>query len=255
MTTRTMDINCDMGESYGNWVMGNDEALMSRVTTANAACGFHASDPVTMLKTVRMAKDNGVQVGSHPGLPDLMGFGRRPMPLTPDEAYSYVLYQTGALQATLKASGMTLHHIKPHGAFYSILKTEQDLADAVVQAISELCEDPILYWPAPTDAALPAAAKERGIRVVGEIYPDLTYSPEGALIVQREMHAADLDFVASQVSRFIECSQVAATDGSLIELEAESICLHGDGDNATEVADTIRSVLTDSGCEIAPIMA
>ena len=255
MKRRAMDINCDMGESYGSWVMGNDEALMSRITTANAACGFHASDPVTMLKTVRLAKQNGVQVGSHPGLPDLLGFGRRPMPLTPEEAYTYVLYQTGALQATLKANDMTLHHIKPHGAFYSILKTEHDLAEAVAQAISELCEVPMLYWPAaPTDAALPAAAKKRGIRVVGEIYPDLSYAADGALIIQREMHGAGLDFVAGQVRRFIKSSVVEAVDGSLIELEADSICVHGDGANAAEVADTIRSVLTKSGCKIAPVM-
>ena len=145
---KKMDINCDMGESFGNWNMGDDVGMMPRITTANVACGFHASDPVTMLETVRLAKQHNVTVGAHPGLPDLLGFGRRTMNITPEDAYAYVVYQVGALQGALATQGMKLHHIKPHGAFYSVLKTDEQLASAVAQAIKELSDDPILYWPA-----------------------------------------------------------------------------------------------------------
>lgn len=249
-----MDINCDMGESFGNWVMGNDGEMMPRITTANVACGFHASDPVTMLETVKQAKAHGIAVGSHPGLPDLLGFGRRAMNITPEDAHAYVVYQTGALQAALRVHGMKLHHVKPHGAFYSVLRTDEALADAVADAILAISEDAMLYWPAPTDAAMPVAAKKKGIRVVGEIYPDLIYAPDGSLILQRSKHETDVDFAAAQVKRYVETGKVEANDGSLIELDAESLCIHGDGPNATEVGDAVRKALADIGCEIRPVM-
>jgi len=179
---RQMDVNSDMGESFGNWVMGNDAALFTFVTTANVACGFHAGDPVTLVRTVRLAKQNGVVVGAHPGLPDLLGFGRRAMKISAEDAYAYVVYQVGALQATLATEGMRLHHVKPHGAFYSVLKTDDELAEAVAEAIMQLSPEPMLYWPAPTDSALPRAVRKRGGRVVGEIYVDLEYAPDGSLV-------------------------------------------------------------------------
>ena len=249
-----MDINCDMGESFGNWNMGDDEGMMPRITTANVACGFHASDPLTMIETVKLAKQHNVAIGAHPGLPDLLGFGRRAMNITPEDAYAYVVYQVGALQGTLATQGLKLHHIKPHGAFYSVLKSQEDLAEAVAQAISELSDDPILYWPAPTTAALPTAAKKLGIRVVGEIYPDLIYAPDGSLILQREKHETDVEFAASQVQRYVESGKVEANDGSLVELDAESLCIHGDGPNSVQVADAIQQRLKDIGCKIAPVM-
>jgi len=251
----SMDINCDMGESFGNWNMGDDTGMMPRITTANVACGFHASDPLTMLETVKLAKAHKVEVGSHPGLPDLLGFGRRAMNITPEDAHAYVVYQTGALQAALKVNDMRLHHIKPHGAFYSLLRTEESLAEAVADAIAELSDTPMLYWPAPTDAAMPTAAKNKGIRVVGEIYPDLIYAPDGSLILQRAKHATDTEFAAAQVKRFVETSKVEANDGSLIELDAESICIHGDGPNATEVGDAVNKMLKDIGCSVTSVMA
>lgn len=252
---RTMDINCDMGESFGNWVMGNDEGMMPRITTANVACGFHAGDPLTLLETVKRAKAHDVAVGSHPGLPDLLGFGRRAMNITPEDAHAYVVYQTGALQAALKVHGMRLHHVKPHGAFYSILRTEEALAEAVADAIRDTMDEPMLYWPAPTSAALPSAAKNKGIRVVGEIYPDLLYASDGSLILQRSKHETDVEFAAGQVRRYVETGKVEANDGTLLELDAESICIHGDGPNATEVGDAVRRALNDVDCEIAPVMA
>ncbi len=250
---KQMDINCDMGESFGNWVMGNDAGMMPYITTANVACGFHASDPLTMLDTVERAKQHSIAVGAHPGLPDLLGFGRRAMNITPDDAYAYVVYQVGALQASLAVHGMSLHHIKPHGAFYSVLKAEEELAEAVAEAIEQLSQTPILYWPAPTSAALPSACKRRGIRVVGEIYPDLKYAPDGSLVIERHKHETDVDFAADQVQRYVETNKVQAIDGTAVEFDAESLCIHGDGPNAIDVALAIQKRLGDLGCEIAAV--
>jgi UPF0271 protein len=252
---RQMDVNSDMGESFGNWVMGNDAELLPLVTTANVACGFHAGDPVTLLRTVRLARKNGVVVGAHPGLPDLLGFGRRAMKISPEDAYAYVVYQVGALQATLAVEGMQLHHVKPHGAFYSVLKSEGDLAEAVAEAISSLSPEPLLYWPAPTDSALPRAARKRGIRVVGEIYVDLDYAADGSLVIQRTKHATDVEKVIAQVRRYLDTGAVLAQDGSAVALDAESICVHGDGPNAVDVARAVRRTLEESGCLTEPVVA
>ena len=251
---KSMDINCDMGEGFANWVIGDDPAMMKRITTANVACGFHAGDAVTMLNTVRLAKANGVAVGSHPGFPDLLGFGRRVMHITPQDAYAYIVYQTGALQAALKAHGMQLHHIKPHGAFYSILRTDEALADAVAEAICAISDPPVLYWPAPTDAAMPCAAERKGIRVVAEVYPDMTYAPDGSLIVERKKLETNLDFAIAQVKRFASTGKVEAVDGSLVAIDAESLCIHGDGPNAPAVGDAVRNALEEVGCAIEPLV-
>lgn len=251
---KQMDINCDMGESFGNWHMGDDEGMMPHITTANVACGFHASDPVTMINTVKLAKQHGIAVGSHPGLPDLLGFGRRAMNITAEDAYAYVVYQVGALQASLAVEGMKLHHIKPHGAFYSVLKANEELAEAVAEGILKLSDAPMLYWPAPTTAALPTACKKRGIRVVGEIYPDLQYAADGSLVIQRHKHETDVAFAASQVECYVKTGKVQAMDGSLVALDAESLCIHGDGPNCVEVAVAIQNRLKSLGCKIAPVM-
>lgn len=251
---KQMDINCDMGESFGNWHMGDDEGMMPHITTANVACGFHASDPVTMINTVKLAKQHGIAVGSHPGLPDLLGFGRRAMNITAEDAYAYVVYQVGALQASLAVEGMKLHHIKPHGAFYSVLKANEELAEAVAEGILKLSDAPMLYWPAPTTAALPTACKKRGIRVVGEIYPDLQYAADGSLVIQRHKHETDVAFAASQVESYVKTGKVQAMDGSLVALDAESLCIHGDGPNCVEVAVAIQNRLKSLGCKIAPVM-
>jgi 5-oxoprolinase (ATP-hydrolysing) subunit A len=252
---RTIDINSDLGESFGNWRMGNDEALIPEITSANVACGFHASDPVTMIGTVALCKQHGVEVGSHPGLPDLLGFGRRPMRITPDDCYAYVLYQTGALQAVLAADGMTLHHVKPHGAFYSILREDEPLAAAFCEAALALMPEPVVYWPEGRDLALPREARARGIRVVMEVYVDMDYDPDGAIVIQREKHATDIGKASAQIRRFLEQGVVQATDGSLIALEAESICVHGDGPNALEVIQALRRTISDCGHSVAPLAA
>ena len=250
---RTIDINSDLGESFGNWQMGNDEALIPEITSANVACGFHASDPLTMIRTAAFCKQHGVAVGAHPGLPDLLGFGRRAMRITPEDCYAYVLYQAGALAAVLAAEEMTLHHLKPHGAFYSILREDEPLAAAFCEAARAVMPEPVLYWPEGAELALPRAARERGIRVVMEVYVDLEYGPGGELVLQRAKHETDLDKACAQIRRFLGDGVVQATDGSLLPLAAESICVHGDGPNSVELARALRGAIEDSGCAVGQL--
>jgi UPF0271 protein len=253
---KSIDINSDCGESFGNWKMGADEDLLPLITTANVACGYHAGDPATMLRTVRLAEENGVAVGSHPGLPDLMGFGRRRMAITPEEAYAYVHYQTGALRSLLEARGLALHHVKPHGALYLMLYDDDELAAAVAQAIDEACPAPMLYYPAPTaQQALPKAAAKRGIRVIGEVYFDLPYDRTGKLVLERKKKALDLDDLRRRVRDYITTGEVTAITGERVRIPAESICVHGDGPNAVEVVRTVRAVLQECGCAVEAVPA
>jgi UPF0271 protein len=245
---RTIDINCDCGESFGNWPMGADDALMPLITTANIACGFHGGDPMVMRKTVAAAHANGVAVGAHPGLPDLVGFGRRKMDISPAEAYAMVVYQVGALKGFLDPLGMVLHHVKPHGALYMMLHDQEDVAVAVAEAIRDTCPSPLLYWPAPVELhALPRAARKLGIDVVGEVYFDLAYSDEAHLVVERKKAAKDLDDIAQRVRRYLDDGVVLAQSGKAIALDAATICVHGDGPNSVEVAKTVRAVLAEKG--------
>ena len=249
---RSIDINCDCGESFGNWPMGADDAIIPLITTANVACGFHGGDPVVMQKTVGLAHQNGVAVGAHPGLPDLVGFGRRRMDVSPGEAYAMVVYQVGALKAFLEARGMLLHHVKPHGALYVMLHDQEHVAAAVAEAIRDTCPAPLLYWPAPVEMhALPRAARQLGIDVVGEVYFDLAYSDEAKLIVERKKTAKDLDDVARRLRRYLAEGAVESTSGRAIPIEAETICVHGDGPNSVEIARTIRAVLAEEGVRAA----
>ena len=253
---QTMDMNCDCGESFGNWSLGADEDLLPIISTANIACGFHGGDPIVMKQTVETARKHGTAVGSHPGLPDLVGFGRRSMTISPEDAYAMVLYQTGALKAFLDAAGMPLHHVKPHGALYGMLNNNDDLADAVSNAIVETCPDPVLYWPAPFgEHALPRAARACGITVVGEVYFDLSYDDEGRLVIERKKTAKDLNEVERRVRHFIRKREVTAISGRVIPVDAGSICIHGDGPNALEVAKTVIRVLGEEGIELAPAKA
>lgn len=251
-----IDINCDLGESFGNWRMGDDEGIMPLVTTANIACGFHGGDPLVMARTAALAREYGISAGSHPGYPDLLGFGRRQYKLSPEEAAAYIRYQTGALAAFLDAEGLTLHHVKPHGALAFYLRDDDSVAEAVADAVAGFGEGIAFYFPAPvTGVALCDALRDRGVRVVGEIYPDLSYSPEGDLVIQRAKHETDVDFAASQVRQWLTDGTVKAEDGTPVALEAESICVHGDGPNAIAVAESVRRVLTDSGVRIEAIAA
>jgi UPF0271 protein len=164
-----------------------------------------------------------------------------------------VLYQTGALQAVLAAEGMTLHHLKPHGAFYSILREDEPLAAAFCEAAVALMPEPVVYWPEGPELALPRAARERGIRVVMEVYVDMAYAADGSIVIQREKHATDVDAAAAQIRRFLEQGMVLTADGTLIPLEAESICVHGDGPNAPQVIEALRRTIEDCGHAVAPL--
>jgi 5-oxoprolinase (ATP-hydrolysing) subunit A len=254
--TATFDLNCDMGESLGNWVMGSDEEIMPFVTTANVACGFHGGDPVTMAKTVALAKQHDVAVGSHPGYLDLLGFGRRLMQLSPEDTAAYITYQTGALRAFLDAEGLSLHHIKAHGAFFAFLRDEPAVAEAAAKSIAAF-GDILLYWPAPAEGvAFCDAVAAEGIEIVEEIYPDLTYAPDGKLVIERHKKAADPEFAASQVRQFLEDGTVMANDGStrVAFPNARSACVHGDAANAVAVAQAVGDAARAAGRELAAVM-
>lgn len=252
---QSIDINCDCGESFGNWSLGADDALLPLITTANVACGFHGGDPLVMQRTVETARRNSVSVGAHPGLPDLVGFGRRKLDITPEEAYALVVYQVGALKAFLDKAGMRLHHVKPHGALYTILHDQEEIAASVARAIVDTCPQPLLYWPAPVELhALPRVARALGIEVVGEVYFDLLYDQAGQLIVERKKTAKNLDDVADRVRRFAHKGEVISVSGRSIPIEAKSICIHGDGPNSVEIAETVLAVLHEEGVSIAPAL-
>jgi 5-oxoprolinase (ATP-hydrolysing) subunit A len=250
---KKIDINCDMGESFGNFRVGNDEEVMPLITSANVGCGFHGGDPVTMARTVALAKKHGVGVGSHPALPDLMGFGRREMKITPEETRAYVLYQTGALRAFLESRGMKLQHVKPHGAFYSILMKDEELARAASEAILDLGKD--LYWFMPVPNRAAGVAESMGVKVVGEMYVDMDYAPNGALVVRREQftHEQDPKATAERLVRYLDSGKVRTTDGTELEISAKSVCVHGDTVNAPAELRAIRAELKARGVEVTSI--
>lgn len=246
-----LDINADLGESFGNWTFGDDAALLDVVSSANIACGFHGGDPLTMLDTVALAHERGVAVGSHPGLPDLLGFGRRVLDVSPEDLAAYFVYQVGALRGAAERHGAQMHHVKPHGVLPRMLRDDEALAVAVAEALAAIGVK-VVYLPAPVErSAFGRAASAAGIQVVGEIYPDLSYRSDGSLIVQRTKGMTDLTTVEEQVGLFLEEGCVLAEDGSRVPLDARSVCVHSDGPNAVDVAKTVRRVIERSGRTVA----
>lgn len=249
-----VDINCDIGEGFGNWTMGADAEIMPLITTANVACGFHAGDPVIMSRTVALADQHGVAVGAHPGYQDLVGFGRRQIPLDPEEIAAILTYQVGALKGFLDAHDMPLHHVKPHGALYAYLRDNAQAGAAGARAVHAIAPKALVYWPAPTGGAVFCEElTELGHEVIGEIYPDLSYSAEGKLVIQRQKAKTDLPFATSQVKKFLSEGVVEAEDGTLIPRDARSVCVHSDGPNALDVVHAVRAAITESGATIAAI--
>lgn len=247
----SLDINCDCGESFGKWKLGADEELIPRITTASVACGWHAGDPATMRDTVALAAQHGVAVGAHPGMPDLLGFGRRTMDLSPDDLRAYIVYQSGALRAFLAAHGMDLSHVKPHGALYPMLNAREDLAHAAVDAFFEVMDEPVAYWPAGSEErALLRVCAGRGVRVVREYYPDSRYGPDGETIVEHSRAPMGADLVEAAFRRFLEAGEVETVDGGSLRLEAESVCVHGDGPSAVAIVDRVVSVLGELGVRL-----
>jgi 5-oxoprolinase (ATP-hydrolysing) subunit A len=245
-----LDINVDMGESFGRWKLGDDAALMPFITSASIACGFHAGDPATMRATVHAALEHDVRIGAHVGLPDLLGFGRRRMTIAAGDARDYALYQIGALKAFVEAEGGTLAHVKPHGAFYAMCSADPELASAVAQATAEVDRSLLLLL---LTADVAEAVEHHGVRLVTEAFPDLEYRPDGTLVIEGVKTAWDPERVAARALRLVREQTIDTQDGGELRLEAPTICIHGDAPNATEVARTVRERLEEAGVEVAPL--
>ncbi|HET9042643.1 MAG TPA: 5-oxoprolinase subunit PxpA [Burkholderiales bacterium] len=246
----TIDLNCDMGESYGAWKMGDDRALMPLISSANVACGFHAGDPSTIRATVRLAVDHGVAVGAHPSLPDLQGFGRREMRISAQECYDLVLYQSGAVEAFARAAGARLHHVKIHGMLYNMAAKDPALADAIARATKDLGGGVLLY--ALSGSAMMEAAAKLGVRAIGEVFGDRSYQSDGTLTPRSRPGAMITEEAASvaQVLMMVEQGKLRSLDGVEVPVDAGTLCLHGDQPDAVRFATALRAALAERRIEV-----
>ena len=241
-----VDLNSDLGESFGNYTIGMDEEILKYVSSANVACGWHAGDPMVMEKTVALAK----AVGAHPGFPDLMGFGRRNMAVTPEEAKAYVKYQLGALSAFTKSHGMTIQHVKPHGAIYNMAAVDEKLARAMCEAVYEV--DPDIIFMGLAGSKMISAAEAVGLRAASEVFADRAYNDDGTL-VSRKLPGAmikDEELAIKRVVRMVKEGKVTSINGNDIAIKADSICVHGDNPKALAFVKNIRETLISEGVEI-----
>jgi UPF0271 protein len=245
-----IDLNCDMGESYGAGLVGNDEVLMPLVSSANIACGFHGGDPSVMHRTVTLAIRHGVSIGAHPSYPDLQGFGRRHMQMSAQDIYDLILYQTGALESFVRAGGATLHHVKPHGALYNQAARDPEAAASIVHAMYYFNKDLYLYGPAGSE--LEKAALGLGLAFCAEAFADRTYQADGSLTPRSEPGALIKDLVQAlhQVHSIVDQQAVKTQEGAMIPVQAGTICIHGDGLHAAEFATAIRKSLTEKGVRV-----
>lgn len=245
-----VDLNADMGESFGAYTLGNDDALLLSVTSASIACGFHAGDPGTMARAVAACTLHGVALGAHPGLPDLVGFGRRALAVSPAEARDLVTYQIGALAAFAARSGVRLQHVKPHGALYTMAERDPLLAAAIARAVREVDADLILMGL--SGGALVEAGRMLGLRVAHEVFADRAYIADGTLAPRGSPGAVlhDPDEVAARIVRLVREGKIAATDGSDLTLEADTVCLHGDAPGAVLLASVVRRTLEEEGVAV-----
>lgn len=243
-------INADAGESFGPWVMGQDEALLPHVGAVNVACGLHGGDPVVLLRTVELAARLGVSVGAHPGYPDLQGFGRRLLGLSPEEVEAFVLFQLGAVEAACRACGVPMTHVKPHGALYNRACDDTATAKAVVRAVMRF--DPGLVLVALSGSALAQEGERAGLTVAHEAFPDRGYGPDGRLLPRSHPGAVvdDPEQAARRAVRMVVDGQVQACDGSWLAVRAQTLCIHGDHPRAAEVAAAVRAALQGAGVEV-----
>lgn len=248
-----IDLNCDMGESFGNYKIGMDAEVTAHISSANVACGFHASDPVVMEQTVAACKKAGVAVGAHPGFPDLVGFGRRNMKVSAKELKAMVIYQIGALQAFCKAEGVPLQHVKPHGAMYNMAGKDPVMADAICEGIREV--DPSLILLGLSGSELIEAAKRAGIPYAREVFADRAYEEDGSLVARSKEGAVitDEDEAIRRVISMVKEHKVTAITGKEIEVVPDSICLHGDNPKAVLFSQKIRAALEQEGVLVAPM--
>lgn len=248
---KKIDLNCDMGESYGAWKMGADAEVMAFITSANIACGFHAGDPATIRQTVRLAVDRGVAVGAHPSLPDLMGFGRRAMRISPQEMYDLIIYQAGAVEAFARVAGARLHHVKCHGALYNMAANDEALSEAMVRAVKDLGSGVMLYVLSRSKSF--QIGKKAGLPVLGEVFADRGYSDDGSLAPRDQPGGLIEDAAASvkQVLAMIEEGYVTSLSGKRVPVAADTLCLHGDQPGAVTFAQVLRKVFSEKGIAVA----
>ncbi len=248
-----VDLNSDLGESFGRYKLGLDEEVMKYISSANVATGWHAGDPIVMRKTARLAKENGVAVGAHPGYPDLLGFGRRYMKLSSEEARNYVLYQIGALYAFAKAEGLELQHVKPHGALYNALVKEEELARAVIEGIADF--DKRLIFVTLSGSRPTEIAEEMGVKAAHEVFADRAYNPDGTLVPRSKPGAVieDREEIAERVISMVKDGGVRAINGEWVELKVDTICVHGDNPKAVEIAAHVRRALEEEGVKVVPM--
>ena len=250
---KRIDLNCDMGEGFGAWTMGDDAALLDHVTSANIACGFHAGDPGTIHRTVKLALEKGVAVGAHPSLPDLQGFGRRTMNVSAQEAYDLVVYQVGALAGFATACGGKLSHVKAHGALYNMAAKDAKLAQAIAQAVKDFDARLVLFGLAGSE--LVRAGEQAGLKTANEVFADRTYQADGSLTPRTQPDAMiqDSALALAQVRRMINEGKVKSINGPDIAVKADTLCIHGDEPNAVEFAMRIRAALDADGVRVAAI--
>jgi UPF0271 protein len=249
-----IDVNCDMGESFGAYTIGRDEEVIQHVTSVNVACGFHAGDPMVMRRTVKLAKKYGVAVGAHPGFPDLMGFGRRNMSVTREEAHNYMTYQIGALRAFCNSENIELQHVKAHGALYNMAVDDPDLAAAIAESVKEFTPTPVVLVLAKSQ--LQRTCEDAGLKVAREAFADRAYNPDGTLVSRRIPGAVikDKEQIEKRVLHIVRESKVFSLDGKPVDLgRVDSICVHGDNPEAVEIAAAIRSTFQREGISVVPL--
>ena len=249
----TIDLNCDLGESFGHYKLGENTAILKYITSANIACGFHAGDPSVMRETVARCMEHQVSIGAHPGLPDLVGFGRREMAISPTEAYDLTVYQIGALHAVATSQGGTIRHVKPHGALYNMAAKNPALAEAIAKAVYDVSPNLILFGLAGSE--LITAGQKYGLPIANEVFADRTYTNDGILTPRSNNNAVITSDEAAlaQVLQMVKTQTVNATSGETVSLQADTICLHGDGEKAVVFAKMISETLTAEGIDIKSI--
>lgn len=248
-----VDLNCDLGESFGNYNIGNDQNIIPVITSANIACGFHAGDSQVMNNTVKLAKENNIGIGAHPGLPDLQGFGRRNMDLSPREIYDIMIYQLGAMSGFCAIHKTKLNHVKPHGALYQMGARDEEIAQAIAQAVYDF--NPSLIFVGLSNTLLISKAKELGLQTASEVFADRRYEANGQLVSRKESDAliTDTEEAIAQVISMVKNQQVTAKSGEQISIQSDTICVHGDGAHAYEFVSQIRERLSKEGISISTL--
>jgi UPF0271 protein len=248
-----VDLNCDMGESFGRYTLGHDKEMMTYISSANIACGFHAGDPNIMDQTVKLALEHNVSIGAHPGFHDLQGFGRRKIQITPEEAYQLIIYQVGALQGFVQANGGKLHHVKPHGALYNMAAVDKELAEAIALAIYRIDPEIVLYGL--SNSELTKAGEAIGLKVAHEVFADRTYQQDGTLTPRNMPNAliTSEEAAIQQVVKMVKEQKVTTVDNHEMDIRADTICLHGDGRSALSFAKRIHEVFQTEGIKIETI--